>query len=441
MIVVAHQRNLRASPRPDLDSLQRARPRGVRGVVQLVRTWRTTPTASRNFSHFGLAGGLVGGMASGPNGRYLDVLGGIAVALAISLFILIHEAGHFFAARATGMKATEFFLGFGPRVWSFRRGETEFGIRAIPLGGYVRILGMNSLEQVHPDDSERTYRHQPFWKKSTVVLAGVSMNMLLAFLMLFALMWASGEYRPTTTVRTVANDPNHGAPSPAALAGLLPGDTLLAINGVEAADWAHAVSIIHAHPGESITLHIARGVQRLQLTADLAARHPVTHASVGYLGVTSTFRRASIGPGASAISAGEIGGVLVAETVRALFRIMKPESLVELAGALAGRSDISEDIRPVSPIGLVHIGTQAEEFGIATFVLILASTNITLALFNSLPFYPLDGGQFAVAAYEKLTGRRVQVRRLIPIAVAVVAMFAFLGIVAVVLDIVNPLTL
>ncbi|HIE22474.1 MAG TPA: RIP metalloprotease, partial [Acidimicrobiia bacterium] len=101
------------------------------------------------------------------------MLGGFAAAIAIVLFVTAHEAGHFLAAKAVGMKATEFFFGFGPKLWSFKKGETEYGVKLLPLGGYVRIIGMNPLEEVDPVDMGRTYREKKFWEKSIVVLAGV----------------------------------------------------------------------------------------------------------------------------------------------------------------------------------------------------------------------------------------------------------------------------
>ena len=113
------------------------------------------------------------------------MLGGIGGIVAIIFFVTAHEFGHFLAAKAVGIKATEFFFGFGPRVWSFRRGETEYGLKLLPLGGYVRVVGMNPLEEIAPEDRGRTYREKPFWKKSVVVLAGVGMNFLIAYLMFF----------------------------------------------------------------------------------------------------------------------------------------------------------------------------------------------------------------------------------------------------------------
>ena len=120
------------------------------------------------------------------------MLGGLVAALAIIFFVTAHEAGHFVAAKSVGMKATQFFFGFGPKIWSTKKGETEYGFKWIPLGGYVRIVGMNPLEEVAPEDMGRTYREKKFWEKSVVVLAGVGMNFLLAFIMFYGILVING---------------------------------------------------------------------------------------------------------------------------------------------------------------------------------------------------------------------------------------------------------
>lgn len=369
------------------------------------------------------------------------MVGGILMVVAISAFVLIHEAGHFIAARATGMKATEFFLGFGPRIWSFRRGETEFGVKALPLGGYVRIAGMNDREHVAPEDLSRTYREQVFWKKSVVVLSGVFLNMVLAFLLLFGLFWRSGTVEFTTTVSRVSAEVSEGVASPASEAGLRDGDILVAIDGIELDGWEHAVSVIMSRPGKPVTIDLLRGENLQSVEVVLGSFHPTTGEATGFLGVSPTTTRVTVNPLRAASLAGRAEWSILTGTLEALGRIVRPDSLAELGGALAGRSDVSEAIRPVSPIGLVQIGTQVARVGIGNIVFLLAVVNVTLAIFNSLPLYPLDGGHFAVALYEKITRRRVDVRRLIPVAVVVVMLLVFLGLVAVVLDIVNPLTL
>src|SRR3972149_10275965 len=141
--------------------------------------------------------------------------------------VMIHEGAHFLAAKATGMKVTEFFFGFGPRLWSTRRGETEYGVKAFPLGGYVRIVGMNPYEEVAPEDFGRTYREQPFRAKAIVVLAGVASHFVVAFLLFFVVASVLGVQGSPTTVESAQAPLDDGAPTPAASAGGLPGAGLL----------------------------------------------------------------------------------------------------------------------------------------------------------------------------------------------------------------------
>lgn len=369
------------------------------------------------------------------------MLGGLAMIAAIAFFIMVHEAGHFFAAKATDMKATEFFLGFGPRIWSTTRGDTEYGVKAIPFGGYVRIVGMNPLEEVDPADYGRTYREKKFWQKSFVVLAGVVLNFLMAYLILFGLLWAEGRSEPTTTVQFVSEEISEGVPSPAAAAGVLEGDTIIAVDGIAVSTWDEATSEIAARPGETVTVDVERGSSVVPLTATLASANPNNSEPVGFLGVGPVQREISIGPFEAAGWAGQTFWTLTDESIRALGRLVQPSSLLDLGGALFGDTEVGDDIRPVSPIGLVQIGSQAGDVGVGNLLFILASVNIILGLFNTIPLYPLDGGHFAVALYEKVTKREADVRRLAPIAAAVIALMVFLGVVAIVLDLTNPLAL
>src|SRR5438270_13747000 len=124
----------------------------------------------------------------------------LGVIFALIAIVMLHEFGHFLTAKWAGMKVTEYFFGFGPKLWSVRRGETEYGIKALPLGGYVRIIGMNNLEQVDPADEPRTYRQQSFPKRMAVAVAGSFMHFVMAFILLFVLWAAVGVPKPTLTV-------------------------------------------------------------------------------------------------------------------------------------------------------------------------------------------------------------------------------------------------
>ncbi len=150
----------------------------------------------------------------------------IAILIAI---VMLHELGHFLTAKRAGMKVTEYFVGFGPRLWSVRRGETEYGVKAIPAGGYVRITGFTSTEDVAPEDEPRAYRQQPFHQRIIVASAGSAMHFLIAFVLALILVLSFGKLTNNYKIASVEHWP--GRQTPAALAGLKPGDTIVSIDG------------------------------------------------------------------------------------------------------------------------------------------------------------------------------------------------------------------
>lgn len=360
------------------------------------------------------------------------MIGGISAVVAIILFVVAHEAGHFIAAKAVGMKATEFYFGFGPKLWSFKRGETEYGFKLFPLGGYVRIVGMNPMEDVASEDMGRTYREKKFWQKSVVVLSGVGMNFLIAFLIFYGLVLANGvPGDPTTEVGLVVEE------SPAEAAGVETGDVIVGIGPHQVGEWPDVRSALEAEgPGPS-TISVSRQGEVIALDADLVESETVP--GVGFLGIAPLVERVQIGPIRAAGEAGGLVGSAVVDTFNALGRLVSPSSLAQFFGVFGGDTDIPPEIRPVSPIGIVGIGAQIEN---ATFFFgILAFINVFLATVNVLPLFPLDGGHFAVAVYEKVTGRQADIRRLVPVAAAVIGLLIFLGLVAIILDIASPIRL
>jgi membrane-associated protease RseP (regulator of RpoE activity) len=186
---------------------------------------------------------------------------------------------------------------------------------------------------------------------------------------------------------------------------------------------------------------VERSGSIVELEATLGSTNPVTEEAIGFLGVRPTLEDVSLSPIKAAGLAGETFWMLVTESVKAIGRLVHPASLADLGGALFGDTEVADEIRPVSPIGLVQIGSQAETVGIENLVFVLASVNVILGLFNVIPLYPLDGGHFAVALYERITRREADVRRLAPVAAAVIALMLFLGVVAIILDLSNPISL
>ena len=360
------------------------------------------------------------------------MIGGIAAAFAIVFFVTAHEAGHFLAAKAVGMKATQFFFGFGPKIWSTQKGETEYGVKWIPLGGYVRIIGMNPLEEVAPGDMGRTYREKKFWEKSVVVLAGVGTNFFIAFVMFYGIVMVVGiPGEPIPEVGLVVEG------SPAAEAGLHEGDVIVSVGPHEVIEWEDLTMALVIEGTGPSTVTVDRDGQLIILEADLEESELV--AGAGFLGVAPIREQVDVGPIESIGLAGQLVWGGITDTFSAMFQMMRPSSLAQYFGVLLGDTDVPLEIRPVSPIGIVSIGSQAENA--AFFIGILASVNVILATINLLPLFPLDGGHFAVALYEKLTGREADIRRLMPVAAAVIGLFVFLGFVAIILDVANPINL
>jgi membrane-associated protease RseP (regulator of RpoE activity) len=190
-------------------------------------------------------------------------------------------------------------------------------------------------------------------------------------------------------------------------------------------------------PGPT-TITVDRGGSRVVLDVELAESE--TNPGAGFLGVAPLREHITVGPVRGVGVAGQLVWEDISNTFRSLYTMFRPSSLAQYFGVLLGDTEIPPDIRPVSPIGIVSIGSQTTE-NAALFVGILASVNVILATINLLPLFPLDGGHFAVALYEKITGRQADIRKLAPVAAAVIGVFAFLGFVAIILDVRNPISL
>ncbi len=366
------------------------------------------------------------------------MISGIIVVVGIIAMVTIHEAGHFLAAKATGMKATEFFFGFGPKLWSTRRGETEYGVKAIPLGGYVRIVGMNPYEEVDPADEGRTYRERPFWQKTIVVLAGVASHFVVAFLLFFVVVTAVGVAQLTTEVREVQETLDDGTPTPARAAGLQEGDRILAIDGVSTPEWEDLVEAISQRPGARVTLLVERQGTEVSIVAELAMMSDEAGGQRGYLGVSPGQTTDRVNPITGLFrAAGEVGSA-TALSAQGMWQLFA--GLGDLVAAtFSGDTSGIDQVRPASPIGIVGIAADIGDIGVT--LELLALVNVFVGLFNFLPIYPLDGGHFSVALYERIRGRPADVRKLAPVAAAVVIFMVLLGALAIYLDITDPLSL
>ena len=389
-------------------------------------------------------------------------MGAVVVIIGVALMIIIHEGAHFAAAKSFNMKATEAFFGFGPTLLSTTRGETEYGVKAIPLGGYVRIIGMNPFEEIDPAEEQRTYRAAPFWQKSIVVLAGIASHLVVAFLLFFlvAMIWGvpkteigeDGEERAvaSTTVGTVAETVD-GEPTPASQSGIEVGDTVVSFDGEPVETWQDFGEGAAANPGETVVIGVVRDGEPIELTATLttverpvvvdgepvldANGEPVTEDK-GYFGIAPTIQVESRGFFAA------IGNALsglwnaIIESIKGLGLMVVNFPRVLGAAFGAGGEEVLETARPISPIGLVRISDTMQ-----STLILLALVNVFVAVLNVVPLYPLDGGHFAVALYEKIRGRAPDVRKLMPVAVVVFAFVVALGLLGIYLDIFKPLQL
>ena len=384
-------------------------------------------------------------------------MGSAVMIIGFILMIIIHEGGHYAAARAFGMKVTEFFVGFGPLLWSTKRGETEYGLKLIPLGGYVRIIGMNPFEDVDPDEEGRTYRQAPFWQKSIVILAGIASHFVVALALLWFVVvaWgtfatdAEGQVVRTTTISGVSEVlPDSDEATPAALSGAEVGDTIIAVDGTPIATWEEFTEFAQANGGNEVVITVNRDGDVLGLETTLATIErpifedgeivvdaqgdPVLEES-GFYGVTPEAQKESQGIFAAVpIAIGQFFDAAV-QSVNGLWQMVIgfPALVASLFG---GNDEVLDTVRPISPIGLVRLAGP-----IQSTLQLLALVNIFVGVLNFVPLYPLDGGHFAVAVYEKITGREPNVQRLLPVAAIVFIFIVSIGLMGVYLDIFKPL--
>jgi membrane-associated protease RseP (regulator of RpoE activity) len=361
----------------------------------------------------------------------------LSVLLAVLFLVIVHELGHFLAARAVGVKATEFFVGFGPRLWSFRKGDTEYGIKALLVGGYVKILGMNPEEEVKEEDLPHSYRGVLPWKKTVIVLAGSLSHVLLALLIMFMTIWLIGIPDPdqyTTTIAEVGKYMNEeqSVETPAYQAGLEKGDRILSMDGEAMEDWDDVRSFIIDHPNEEVTLVVDRNGERLELTVTLAERE----GGGGYLGVSPLAEMEHFSFTASLGETIKWFGAATYGVAYGIYRIFSWSTFKQLLGLSEPTAD-----RPVTVVGISRMAGQFAGYGAFYFLNFFSFILLFLAYMNLLPLPPLDGGHLLVILVEKITGREIDLRRLYPVAVAVLAFFTVLFLLTLRLDITNPVNL
>jgi regulator of sigma E protease len=344
------------------------------------------------------------------------------VFIGFCFLIIIHEAGHFAAAKAVGMRVERFFLFFGPTIWSFKRGETEYGVKSIPLGGYVKITGMNPEEDVPPEHEADAYFRKPVWKRIVVVAAGPAVNVVLAFLILFGVHLVNGRSQFDQRVGEVK------AGMPAAKV-LQPGDRIVAIDGRRfsglPADerlerFAETVGS-HKCAGEQVDGCVAATPVRIEIergrqtrTFSIYPRYD-KEAERALVGFSYGRRTVDVGFATAASEAGDAIWEVASGTFHVFTHLFESEQRKQVSGV----------------VGISDVGHQVVEKGFEKALLLLALVSLSLGLINLVPILPLDGGHIFWALVEKLRGRPASLRvieRATVVGFALVLMLMFLGL-------------
>ena len=378
------------------------------------------------------------------------------------VIVMLHELGHFVTAKWAGMKVTEYFVGFGPRLWSIRRGETEYGIKAIPAGGYVRITGFTVLEDVAAEDEPRTYRQQPFWKRIIVGSAGSATHFIIAFVLALISVFAFGV--ATSNVQIGALEHWDGvAKTPAQQAGLQAGDTIVSVNGRALTNPNTVHDVITHSVGKTVTLGVERDgrVRDIRVIpkdgrgvrsggVELAPLHD--KSPQGFIGIEEGAATASVNPLRAFGDAGVYLGQQTKLEFSALVHAFSPSGLSSIyhqvtnskaATHAADNPGTSE--RPVSVIGAGNLGAQAVHAGIQYLLELLIVINLAFALLNMLPLMPFDGGHVAVAIYEWIRTKkgqpyyRADITKLFPFLAPFLAVLVVFAVSLIFLDIAHPI--
>ena len=373
---------------------------------------------------------------------------------------MVHEYGHYITAKRYGMRVTEFFLGFGKRIWSTQRGETEFGIKAIPAGGYCKISGMSVRDEMPADIAHRAFYKARTREKLVVLGSGSVLHFILGFLFLFILFTGVGvvkslpiiqEVLPCVPAKTecTSSDPI----SPAKQAGLLPGDEVVGINGVRNLEWSEISPVLRESAGKQISLVILRDGSEINIEL-VAATRTVDGEDRGFIGIVNKYGLVKENPISAIGSSAEATAQLFVGSIKALL------GLPQQIPTLIRQTFLGEERGTDGLVGIVGVARATGETAsssnltmgekIATFLLIIASLNIFVGIFNLIPILPLDGGHIAVALFEgarrqiyRIRGRtepgKVDIEKLTPITVIVLVALIFLTALLLIADIFNPI--
>jgi membrane-associated protease RseP (regulator of RpoE activity) len=379
---------------------------------------------------------------------------GWALPLVIFLILLMvmgHEFGHFIIAKRAGLLVSDFFVGFGPILWSTTRGETRYGIRALPLGGYVKVPGMTWGTPVEPDEEARTYREASYPKKVLFASAGSLMHVVMAL----ALAWVALTFigAPSSThVGVQAFTPWQGHKENAAqLAGFHVGDQIVSIDGTTITGINQLTNLLHGAAGKRLTMVVDRDGRDLTLHVTPVNGRTIkedgqTLPAHGYIGIEVGDLAVHTSPLAAIPDSFTQVGRYVGDAVLAIGRLPGefPSLVHQVANAKAATNPANQDSRPASIVGVARIADQAANAGALPLITILAAVNIFIGVLNMLPMLPLDGGYVAIATYERLRSRRgvryqADINKLAPVVYAFMSVLLVLFACTLYLDIAHPI--
>jgi membrane-associated protease RseP (regulator of RpoE activity) len=389
------------------------------------------------------------------------LLGVTLFVLALMVAIFLHEGGHFVTAKLFGMKVERFFLGFGPTLWSFRRGETEYGVKALPLGGFCKIAGMSPYESdqnfLEEDRSarrqpgpvapplppltppSRQFRNKPAWQRAIVLAAGSFTHFLVAVVLIWVVLVVVGlgTGQATTTIQNTVATTNTGAAAPAQAAGLRAGDRIVAVDGRRVATFDELRAALADKGGKQIEITFVRDGQEQSRTLTAAEEN-----GRGFLGFRPIEQIRRFGVLAAVPQSVNLFWDTTVATVKGFGglvsgianRVSAPQPAPGTSGGGGGGQD--------GPIGIVNISRWAGQAVAnnqwAVFVALLIQLNIVVGVFNLLPLPPMDGGYLAFVAWQVVTRREVDLRKVVPVAALIVGLLVMLTVGLVWLDITNP---
>lgn len=424
------------------------------------------------------------------------ILGIVVFAVGLLISIAWHELGHLSTAKLFGIRVPQYMVGFGPTIWSRKKGETEYGVKAVPFGGYIRMIGMfppgedgrisarstspwrgmiedarsAAFEELEPGDETRLFYTRKPWKRVIVMFAGPFMNLVLAVALFLTVLMGFGISQQTNIVSSVspcviAQSQNRDtckdsdAPSPAAAAGLKAGDKIVSFDGVRTDDWNQLSDLIRATPGKDVPIVVERKGQEVSLHAKIATNQVAKKDSSGQIVegqyVTAGFLGFSAATGVVRLDLGESVtwmGDRLGEAVDSIASL--PGKIPALWNAAFDGAPRAAD-SPMGVVGAARVGGEIFTLDIpptqqlAMALMLVAGFNLSLFLFNMLPLLPLDGGHIAGALWESLRRQAAKVLRrpdpgpfdvakLMPVAYVVAGIFVCFTILVLIADVVNP---